>query len=574
MKGYLKKISGIFRSGRILIYIPLIGIFFWFFSMIIVGIDINFTYRWIVLVLYLFSLLFISAPFFLRKAMEFKWRRVLSQKEILLFGLVFLLAIISRFALLRTYPFVSVGDEVRDGGLNTLKIVNGDIKNIFEYGSYRGYGLIIPTLVVPFFHFFGNSVLTYRFFSAILGVFDIVLIYLIIRITLGKLPAVIGSVVFICLPLHLYYSRTHTVVIFDSFLSSLIFFCLLIFFRYKNTYGYILLGLVLGFSFNFHSSARVFSLLVLAIVVLREITSIFYKSSENKKTIYKKILFLLFFCLIGFGPRLWFTDMGTFFHLSRFNNSIVLSIGSLGKLADVLGRNYFKSLLVWFYEPTTSFATFRKPVFPLFYIVFFILGALYLLKTKNKYLLVVSSFVFIVPFTHSTLTDSINNDHRIMSMIPSGIILLTAGFVWLFLRFKNKYLTNCFAFFIFVYSAVSGYLFFSERLANRRWNKAEVLSMHIINTVKINYKNERNLCLISSPATADIFRLLHHKEQFEYFLNSYSLEILPDYSVSDNEVIISGKNCGKNKERVLRITCDGRPTFCPENFVGELNIFY
>src|SRR3989338_2270749 len=156
-------------------------------SILIVKLDTSFAFRWYAFSLYLFSLV----------SMLFLWIQSLRDKKVSLqsvsfFGLflILILAIITRLYLLTSYPFVSIGDELRDGGLDALRISLGEMKNIFTLGNYDGYGKIIPVLSSFFYNLFGSSVLTYRISASIVSIFDIFLLYMLLSyVTKNKIAS-------------------------------------------------------------------------------------------------------------------------------------------------------------------------------------------------------------------------------------------------------------------------------------------------------------------------------------------------------------------------------------------------
>jgi hypothetical protein len=274
-----------------------------FTSLLIFKFDINFTYRWLTLYFSLFPLLLIVGLWIFSLV---SYKRILA--SISLYGLlaIFLFALISRLLFLVDYPFVSVGDELRDGGLNALELATGQIKNIFGYGRYDAHGLVIPTITAAFYKALGGSVLVYRLPAALVSVLDIIFFYLLLSLlTKNKIASFLGAMVLISLPLHLFYSRTEIVVILSSLFSTLILLGFFVFIRrgMKNIFDYVFLGALLGFTFNLHASIKAFALIALAIIILM----CFYQWLSGKLKINQfgiRLLLLTIFLFVGFGPRL------------------------------------------------------------------------------------------------------------------------------------------------------------------------------------------------------------------------------------------------------------------------------
>lgn len=237
--------------------LPLFSILCYIVSLILFKIDINFNYQYVVLFLWFFSLCIILVPW-LFSLFPYKKSFI---KNVDIYGIVILLilAIVTRFIFLIDYPFVSVGDELREPGLNALKIATGEIKNFFGYGAYEGYGLIIPIITSFLYKIIGSSVLVYRVPAAIVSIIDIIFIYILLSVlTKNKIASFIGSLVLITLPLHMFYSRTELVVILSSLFSTIILLTLYVFVRRKTNFllDYVFLGILLGFTFNLYSGIK------------------------------------------------------------------------------------------------------------------------------------------------------------------------------------------------------------------------------------------------------------------------------------------------------------------------------
>ena len=132
------------------------GLLFYIASLFLVKIDTEFTYRWVSFVLWVAGVLLVLLAVIAKKSTWHKYHsesqhhvgrgaknscsqddrnsRILAllRSELVPFLFIALLAVVSRSIFLENYPFVSMGDEVRDGGLNAAQIANGEIKNIGE----------------------------------------------------------------------------------------------------------------------------------------------------------------------------------------------------------------------------------------------------------------------------------------------------------------------------------------------------------------------------------------------------------------------------------------------------------
>jgi len=131
------------KSLFVTILVLSFSIFFGALAIIITHIDNEFHFQWLSLSLHFFSIATIVGYILIHKTIRLK---IESYTEVLSLLFVGLVAVVTRFLYLSTYPFVAVLDEVRDAGLDGVKIVSSSINNIFYYGSYEAHGLIIPTI--------------------------------------------------------------------------------------------------------------------------------------------------------------------------------------------------------------------------------------------------------------------------------------------------------------------------------------------------------------------------------------------------------------------------------------------
>ncbi len=549
------------RLNMILIFCGFLGLV----STIIAFFDIQFKYQHIILFLHLLSfLLFILSLFiFIRTSPP---QKLLKKHKIIFLGIM-LLSIITRFIFLNFYPFVSFGDEVRDGGHDAYEIYQKKTANIFTYGSYNSHGLIIPTFASFFYPLFENSNLLYRFPSALISVVDIALIFFVSYWNFGITPAVISSLAIISLPLHLFYSRTQMVVIFSSFLTT---FFLLLFTFYKNPkkpHLFLLIGYLCGFSFNFHASIRPISLIIILFVIVSEI-----------KNIHRLLLFL-FFIIVGFGPRLIFTPLNIFFHTTRLTASVSGSLTN--KIWELIGR-YITSLLVLVIEPTQSFFKDNRPILNMFYAALFFVGIIFLLKRlKKRIFQIILILVFAIPLTNSAITDGLNFDHRLAPLLPLGAILIGCGFFYLYSTIKFNIIK-----YIFLGSFISVFLleiivFFVDKKANHNWENhyfvRDYLSMHLIYFLqKKQDLLNKSICVAVSPNNIDYFTdPIQIEEKYGFFLPDTQIEFKRDELTGDNEAMVSNSCYSPSKENYLsyQYSCPDNFFKCPDNFVGNILIY-
>ncbi len=530
----------------------LISICLYLISIVIVIVDLEFKYRWVAFFLWITSAFMIPIAFFFRN--KYKSKLKLSRFDAYALFLVFMLSLILNFSFLKEYPFVSIYDQVRDGGLNAAQISDGTIKNIFSYGRYSSHGLIIPTITSFFYSIFGNSVLTFRVPSAFLMLFSTIIIYLIMKKFIGRTAGFFSAVVFSTLPLVLYYSRTEAVVAFSVFLFSLI-FAYMFFFLKRRTYEICIIGgLLLGFSSGFHTSIRTMTLLTLGIISLITLYD-FYKDSLLKKLVLSLTLIFTFY-IVGFGPRILFTTPDIFFQTRSFVlNQNEEPNNSLG-ISKILG-NYGKSLLVYISEPTlsTHYPDF-KPVLSPVSSIFFIVGIIFAFIKKNKFMKITVFFALIIPFTNSAIADTINSDNRFGPLFVAASILTGFGIASISEYLKKQQIRFIAIFIVFLFFVGQAILFFDNNSASRNYSRIDYLSMHNVYFIEKDKELSKlsKICIYSNTSFYDYSMLYHIQEQYQFFLPRKTFYIASKDGILQNELYLS-KNCkGVKRENYKRIS--------------------
>src|SRR5579859_7598208 len=200
-----------FNADKIKIPLIILSFLLYVASMTIVKFDINFEYRWIAFWLHIASILLLLGIYILYTITKGYVKKLLSEKELIPIIFIFMVIESVNFLLLQYYPYVSISDELRDGGVYAMKIASGALKNIFAWGVYDAHGLIIPTLTVPFYYLFGNSTLTYRVPAALLSSADVIFLYILIRLLLNRQTAVWVALILATLPFHMFFAHTQEI---------------------------------------------------------------------------------------------------------------------------------------------------------------------------------------------------------------------------------------------------------------------------------------------------------------------------------------------------------------------------
>lgn len=482
--------------------------------------------------------------------------------------LLIILLIISTFfflVFLKNYPFVSIYDQVRDGGLNAKQILNGDLINIFGYGRYSSHGLIIPTIGSFFYLLFKNSVYTFRIPAALLSIISVGIIYKLIKENFSKEAAFFSGIILTSIPLVLYYARTEVVVVYSLFLFSLILFRISKLLKNQNLINYISISILLGFASGFHTSIRTVSVLTLILLILFNLTNLFLKKNITN---FKNIILILSFYIIGFGPRILFTTPDIFFQ----TRSIGLGNESFSilNLIPKLIFNYINSLLVYSVNPTisTHFQVF-KPILNPLYSILFIIGIISLIINKNKLSKVILFFIFALPFTNSAVTEAINSDNRLAPLFVLSAISCGLGINYLLKRIDNLRLRTFFIVSITLIILSITSTFFINEDASKGYSEIDYLSMHTVYALQNNKEFNKNkfTCLFSNETFTSYVNYLHVQEQYEFF-SPGTIKIASISGIKPNEIYIS-QSCSfpskSNYDKIVycstknKFTCKNRP---------------
>jgi hypothetical protein len=539
----------------------LLGLGLFCLSMVIVKLDQSFTLRWVAFYVWVASITVFWYTFYAQKHDTF-FKKPAPYSMTAWYILI--IAVITRFLFLNRYPFFSIGDSLRDGGLDAMNIANGTQKNIFGYATYQSHGLIIPTISSIFFKIYGASDLTFKVPSAILGALDIVLLYHLVARSKDKVSALFAAIFLICMPLHLFYSRTELVIIFSSILMTVLLGLLYVFCQDRDILSLASISLLLGVCLNFHASIRTAVFMAIPILFILIISNKIYK------TVPKYLIIMIIFIFIGFGPRLFMSSIDTIFHartvstLEKDSSDDASGKIGLSKLKNPI-NTYPRAFLGYFYENVNSHYDHKAPIMPFFFGMFFLVGLAFALIQGNTFWRICSIYALVIPFTNSALTDSVNADHRLSPLFPLSAALAGYGVSIIYHHLRNKaaFLKYVMLIILIAVSTVRVYDFFDKKYAvTSKENYRSYLSAYIVSTLK-SEPERTHVCFSSSKKTIDFFRLIHMREYFRFMLPDLSIE----YKVKDGDdtlYIINSCDVFTNVELV--VYCQEYINYmCPEN---------
>ncbi|MEK7165193.1 MAG: hypothetical protein AAB874_00090 [Patescibacteria group bacterium] len=205
------------NRGLTFFHIIIITICLYVMIILLTRFDVEYKYRWFIFFNYSIMLLLIPGYYFLCNGKNLIARITIRIKNFrtsdwIIFTTVVAIVLLSRFVLLDKYPFIAYGDELWDAGLDTYKMLSGEIKNFYTYAyrddGWRSHGFLAPFIAIPFVPFWGRTVYMYRLPAAFIGSIEIIFLYLLNRKYLGQITAFFAALAISSMSFHLYFSRT------------------------------------------------------------------------------------------------------------------------------------------------------------------------------------------------------------------------------------------------------------------------------------------------------------------------------------------------------------------------------
>jgi len=508
---------------------------------------------------------------------------------------VMILALITRFIFLTNFPFISMGDELRDAGLNALRIKQGFTKDFFDLGSYQGYGNFIPLISYFFSFIFKTSILIYRFPAAIIGILSIFFTYLLSRIWAGKYTAIIASLLLIASVRHLHYSRTEWEIIMDSLLSLLL--LLSAYITLRDWKVFFLLGLLSGFSLHFYAGIRSF-IIILSVYLLcfylgKSIYVLFKKKWQsfflNIKLFMAGLFLLALGVTIGIGPTINKLDK---FSQAGIAKPIIYDQDFQSKSffdkINFLYSNYEKAFSLYVFERVDDFRfRYTSPMIDSPFNWFFLLGLALIVLGFNKkiafsYLLF--TLIMIFPFANQVFINQITMDHRIIGILPIINIVSAYGFV----NFWNKIISQkhlkkvLMGVIVGIFLAFQLWIFFFQRPSDKIFAYKDYVFYEISQFIKRDKKYDSYYIMYDYLYD---FYLLHYLEGFEFFAYPKKVEVI-DRSQFINYITLGVKNAGfispvyipelDRQPTEYPVYCSKKiiPQYeCPLNYEGKYSMF-
>jgi len=317
-------------------------------------------------------------------------------------------------------------DEARDAGLLPQSFLQGEIKDFFGHNVYGIPNTFIILTSIPHW-LFGQTVFSVRILAAIFGSLTVILAYFLAKKFFDSKVGLITSLIMASYHVHLHFSRTEFLNLFDSFWACLVIWLLLVAIQ-SHLFFSLLLGLSLGFSLHFYQGIRATVLFVGAYF------SIYLLKNFSSFSV-KKFFSLTMGFLIGLGPTLLviFIRPHQFWDTGNAGKSFLdfyaqEGVGGLIKFSTLLPNKIFTSLAAIIVEPIDFHYRYGGPFLILPLALFFIVGLIVLLKnfTKKESNILVF-WILSVIFFNSVLPESVNFTHRLLSLVPALVIIAALG---------------------------------------------------------------------------------------------------------------------------------------------------
>jgi hypothetical protein len=482
---------------------------------------------------------------------------------------------------LEQYPLEVAGDPTRDGGLLALRILRGEVKEVFQYSFFNGFTWFAPLTGVPFLLMFGS--LSFKVQAALEGMAAALLVFMLARRYLPLVQSFAAAVALLSMPIFLFYSRLESLVAFNPPLTLLVLAALLRVLEQEampRTFG--MLGLVAGITCLFHAGAKSAGLAALALAGGFAAWRTLLRRQPLRRLAAGAVASVAGI-LVGLGPLLLVTNPSLLLSTEKFSST------SRGLDVGALFDAYQHSLRVFFDQPIA----FRFPVMePLIPSV--ILAALFGLGAVLGFLSVprhvhgtLLYYVLLLPLTNSAMTDARNSAHRLLPLLPIAALLIAIGIdlLWRGVGVVRPAALRPWLRAVVLGAAALGagdqvYRFFAEEQGRTRDQVVPHLMYFALHEIKETpvLRDAPVVCVSSSRSVWTTLDYAHFKEGWAYYLpeQKVQLEVMPT-PVRDSELYLS-TSCSRSPPPggwVERRFCSPRQRFvCPgeETRVAELRI--
>ena len=554
----------------------------------LVAFDKTFSWQWWALTFWLGSFLPPLALLFLH------WQKTLEPgsfasklRQIDSFNLstfvVLSLFAIPYFLYLESYPFLPIWDEVRDGGINTRQILDGTILNLFKYGRYNSHGLIIPTLMGPFYKFFGNSPLSYRVPAAVLSVLTGLAVFRLVARESGRNAALVAAAVTLSSVTHLHFGRTQVVPVLSGFFTALLLlYCTRLRSQKLQIFELGCLSLYCGFISGFHTSIRTVAIVTVFFLLCKTWQTVSLVQTPRLRTIRAACVdsaVVLMSFAAGFGPRILFSPPEIFFQARSFalSSAITKTVGttyevptdSFLKFVTIFWR-YLRSIGLYFGVPTTPFHLPEAvSIIPAFFGWFIVIGLLICVQNirKNVFNQLLLYLFFALALSNSAITEYPLLDNRLQPLLIVGSVLCGFGVLacmnaLLGMRENKPWIAKGAFVVILSYLGTCEASYFATSFSQRRYTNDSYLLGHL----RIMLENEETsggkVSIVASEASYKFLSPVHVTEFFHYFVPGLLIDLYQGQA-SPKDTFEIYETCDRPESLVRQVCPSAKPFVCP-----------
>lgn len=479
---------------------------------------------------------------------------------------------------LSDYPFIAMGDQIRDSGLRAASLFYDRSRDMFHQDWSQT--LFFATWISFLIPVWPSDVLLYRSAGAAIGLATIFVLFFSNVRWAGPVAAFVAACFATSNAAHLFFARTEPLISCSELLSALALATCIATFSSEGTKlkrNFALLGLLLGLSFLMHASARApaeFALLVASLGVA-------FRRRRAPRAAVKEFTGLIAIALLlavaAAGPYLVKVSWGYLTMPGSASTVLQTPLGAL--LYDVYAR-YLKTFTLFWGAPLRIHFH-GQALLPSVVALALSAGVLSSLVRRNyrgiACVLVLAGTLLV----NSAVAPEFNAGHRVLAALPAMCMLAGLGvstlvdLVALLGKSRWVYVLTIPALCLMP-AFVSTALFFlsdqASQIEDARFRRRLYKTLRLIvedEEVRAKIHSYPTFCLYGkeqSWVAADL-QTLHVNEFFQFFFPEQKFQTIPSAILKDQDTIIVSPGCTEIDSATLTehlFDCSGKPAWrCP-----------
>jgi hypothetical protein len=348
-------------------------------------------------------------------------------------GLVGLLAVVAlglRLYQLEAHPYPLLKDEAFVG-VESARIWLGEITNLFQPGwSLQPLWASLPTAWAV--GALGRTVFALRSVSALIGMLNVVLLYLLARLWFNRLTALLAAGFLLAMPAHLHFSRLGVNNIVAPFLAALVLWLTYRAVHSGQSSHYLWAGLAAGATFYTYPGSRLMTVLAVFSLGLHA----YQQRSLARQHVRQWLAFGLAAAVMALPITYYFArhfDVA----IANYNGSGIIPTGWLEHEVTANGRSVFevllaqlaRSTLVFINEPALAglFNSPRPYLTPVAAILFLIGLLASFWRWRQARSATLLAWFWSVVIVGSALTLNPPTSERLVGSLPAAALLAALG---------------------------------------------------------------------------------------------------------------------------------------------------